>query len=178
LPTIERRIELPRAVSAAEQRALSARIDAVAQSTLLQSGCAAAWDFADGRTIRVTFTPLSDQDARGVDAPSSAFAREVGALLPASEPSAAAKAPAAPPAEAPPSRRKAARAKEAAPAPAAEEAPEPAARPAPRKAKRAAEPATPAPKRKRAAAAKTPATPRSSAKRTTVKTTKTPAKKG
>ena len=36
-----------------------------------------AGSFADPRTLRVLFTPLSEQDARGVDAPTIAFAREV-----------------------------------------------------------------------------------------------------
>ncbi len=81
LPTVERRIDLGRPVPSSEQRAIAARVDAIAESTLLRAGCAAAWDFADPRTLRITFTPLSDQDARGVDAPTSAFARDLAALL-------------------------------------------------------------------------------------------------
>ena len=81
LPTIERRIDLGRPVPSAEQRSLRARIDALAETTLLRSGCAAEWELADARTLRVLFTPLSEQDAQGVDAPTSAFAREIAAVL-------------------------------------------------------------------------------------------------
>ena len=122
LPTLERDIELSRSLTDPEQRSLGARIDAAADVTLLRSGCAAAWTFADGRTIRITFTPLSEQDARGVDAPTTAFAREVAKLIalpegrvrvaarpsPDAEPAALRAADAAPASEpaAPSSRRK------------------------------------------------------------------------
>ena len=81
LPTIERRVELPRPLAAAEQRALRARIEAVAEATLARAGCVASWEFEGPRTVRVLFTPLSDQDARAVDAPAAAFAREVTAMV-------------------------------------------------------------------------------------------------
>lgn len=77
LPTVVRQLDLGRAISAADQRGLVGRIDAAAEETLLRSGCTTAWDFADVRTLRVTFTPLSDQDARGVDGPTLAFAQEL-----------------------------------------------------------------------------------------------------
>ena len=85
LPTIERRIDLGRAVPSGEQRAIGGRIDALAETTLLRAGCSATWDFVDPRTLRVTFTPLSDGDARGVDVPTSVFARELAALLSSGE---------------------------------------------------------------------------------------------
>lgn len=162
LPTVERRVDLPRALSPAEQRALAPRIDALADATLLRSGCAAVWDFADAQTIRVIFTPLSDQDALGVDAPMTVFARQVAELLPAdkgratAEPEAAANAAPAAAEEAPPTtkRKGAPRAKERAPTSATPAEPGP--RPAKRTAKRAAAepeaPAPPAAKRKSAAA--------------------------
>src|SRR5262249_51512432 len=81
LPTIERRIDLGRALGAAEQRALRARIDAAAEAPLLRSGCAATWDPEGPRPLRVLSPPLPEQAAQGVDAPPSAFAREVAALL-------------------------------------------------------------------------------------------------
>jgi hypothetical protein len=81
LPTIERRIDLGRAVPASEQKQIRGRIDAAAQATLLRSGCAASWEVTDPRTVRVLFTPLSEHDAKGVDAPTSAFARELVAIL-------------------------------------------------------------------------------------------------
>ena len=82
LPTLERRIDLGRALAAAEQRALRPRIEAAAQTALVRCGCPFAWELADARTLRVLFTPLSEQDVEGIDAPTSAFAREVAALLP------------------------------------------------------------------------------------------------
>jgi hypothetical protein len=81
LPTLERRVELGRALSAADLRALRPKIDAAAQATLRRAPCHASWEMADARTIRVLFTPLSEQDARGIDAPAAAFGREVAALL-------------------------------------------------------------------------------------------------
>jgi hypothetical protein len=81
LPTIERRIALGRAVDEPEQEALAARLDAAAEVTLFRSGCAAEWAFADPRALRVVFTPLSEQDARDVEAPAAAFAREVATIL-------------------------------------------------------------------------------------------------
>jgi hypothetical protein len=179
LPTIERRVDLARALTPAEQRGLTARVDAVAATTLRRSGCASTWDFADERTIRVTFTPYSDQDADDVEAPAAAFAHEIAALIGPAEPSNGVKArPAEPPPEPPPP---------------AEPTPAPRARPT----KRSTEPSTPAKRTakkaaeptKRKAAAEEPApksarsgrtaAPRSSAKRTAAaKTTKAPAKKG
>lgn len=165
LPTIERRVELGRALSAAEQRALGGRLDAAAAATLLRSGCAAAWDFADADTIVVTFTPLSEQDALGVDAPSAAFAREIGAIL-ATLPPPASPAKARPPAE-------------PAPPPAPETAPSPSSR-------RKAAPRAKAGVAKPRPAAKTPSrrtskpaakATRAPAKGAAAKTTKTPAKK-
>lgn len=99
LPTIERRIALGRAVESPEQQALAARLDAAAEVTLFRSGCAAEWSFADPRTLRIVFTPLSEQDARDVEAPAAAFAREVAAILgvAASPPVAAPPAPEPPP---------------------------------------------------------------------------------
>jgi hypothetical protein len=80
LPTIERRIDLGRDLSPAEQRAARPRIDVAGQETLLSTGCAATWEFDGGRTLRVTFTPLSDQDTRNVDRLVSDFAREVAQI--------------------------------------------------------------------------------------------------
>jgi len=179
LPTIERRVSLARALTADEQRGLGARIDAAAAGTLRRSGCASTWDFADDRTIRVTFTPLSDQDAEDVDPPADAFARGVAALVGPAEPTNGAKArhveptPEPPPAaEAPPTRARAAK-HEAEPAAPAKRAAKREGEPTKRKAAAAPEPAPPSARDGRAAA------PRSSAKRTAAaKATKAPAKKG
>jgi hypothetical protein len=101
LPTIERRFELSRPLPAAEQRALRARIEAAADATLGRAGCVASWEVEGQRTLRVLFTPLSDHDARAVDAPANAFAREVALLVEREGPraeEAAAQKPAPPPA--------------------------------------------------------------------------------
>ncbi len=186
LPTVERTVELPRAIAPSERRALRARIDAAADATLARAGCVAAWEIADPRTLRVLFTPLSDQDARAVDAPTTAFAREVatilastsngadGAALAGGEAGARVPAPPASP-------RKPAAAADLAPEPAAAEpASTPARRPATR-AKKAAAAAEPPPKRaassKPAAKRTTESAPAKRASATTAKATKAPAKK-
>jgi hypothetical protein len=81
LPTIERRIDLGRALAPAELRALKGRIEKAAETTIHRSGCAADWDLADARTLRILYTPLSEHDADAVDAPTRAFAKEVAAIL-------------------------------------------------------------------------------------------------
>jgi hypothetical protein len=194
LPTIERRLDLGRAVPSGEQRAVGPRIDALAEATLLRSGCAAVWDFADPRTLRITFTPLSDQDARGVDVPMGVFTRELAALLSPGEAGRRGVAPEAPKVRAPaeaaprPAESKPARARAepqvveetraAAPA-AAKSAPKRTAKRAsvPKRADTAAaEPAEPAVK-PRASKAKADAAARPSSKGTTKAAAKAPAKK-
>lgn len=186
LPTLERRVALARALTTSEQRALGARIDAAAEITLLRSGCAAAWDFADGRTIRITFTPLSEQDALGVDAPTTAFAREVAGLVASGEAraKAAPRAPvepetteprapeAAAPSEpdAPSSRRKAATRAKAAPSSSSPET-----RALKKAVKRATNVASKAPASSERGAEAAPKS--SSSKRTASKTTKSTTKK-
>jgi hypothetical protein len=81
LPTIDRTIDLGRPLSPAEHRSLAPRIDAAGQNTILRGGCIASWEMADARTLAVSFTPLSDQDARDVDALIGAFAREARAIV-------------------------------------------------------------------------------------------------
>ena len=81
LPTIERTIDLGRPLSPAEHRAFAPKIDAAGQQTILRGGCVASWEMANARTIAVSFTPLSDQDARAVDALLALFAREARAIV-------------------------------------------------------------------------------------------------
>jgi ketosteroid isomerase-like protein len=81
LPTIERTIDLGRPLSPAEHRAFAPKIDAAGQQTILRGGCVASWEMASARTIGVSFTPLSDQDARDVDALLALFAREARAIV-------------------------------------------------------------------------------------------------
>jgi len=98
LPSIERRFELSRELGAAERTSLKPRIDAVASRTLMRAGCAASWEFADGRALQVTLTPLSEQDARGAEQHAALFAREIDALLTeAPSPPSSKRAEAAPP---------------------------------------------------------------------------------
>ena len=116
LPTIERTIDLGRPFTPAEHRALAPRIDAAGQQTILRGGCVASWEMADARTLAVSFTPLSDQDARDVDPLLAVFAREVKAIV-GEGPSASAAVP--PPASTKPTRT--AKAKVAPPEPESEE---------------------------------------------------------
>ena len=94
LPTIERTIDLGRPLSPAEHRAFAPKIDAAGQQTILRGGCVASWEMASARTIAVSFTPLSDQDSRDVDALLAIFAREARAIVgERASPSAAVPAP-------------------------------------------------------------------------------------
>lgn len=77
LPTIDRHLDLGRALAPAEQRASRGRFDAIAKQTLLRTGCAASWEFEGPRVVKVTFTPLSEQDGREVDELVTAFGREL-----------------------------------------------------------------------------------------------------
>ena len=186
LPTVERRVDLGRALRASEQRALRGRIDGAADATLLASGCHATWDFVDARTVRITFTPLSDQDAGGVDEPTTAFARELFALLPraaqAAETPAPARAPSAPPrAPTTPPDRETEPERARPPASIAAEA-EPTSKRPGKAAKKTAAKKTTAPAAKKTAAKKTaaPAAKKTAAKKTAGKKTagkKTAAKK-
>jgi hypothetical protein len=81
LPTIERRIELDRDTTARERAASRARVELAAVKTIMRSGCAATWEFIGPRTVKLTFTPLSEQDARDVDQYVPQFARELAALF-------------------------------------------------------------------------------------------------
>ena len=183
LPTIDRTIDLGRPLSPAEHRALAPRIDTAGQQTILRGGCIASWEMADARTLAVSFTPLSDQDARDVDALIALFAREARAIV-----GERASAPAAVPVAAP-SPAKLARPAKAAAAPPApepeedepEEAPAPKrARPAAKKAPAKAPAAKSEPARKtatKAAAKKAPAAKKSPAGQVAAKPAATPATK-
>lgn len=82
LPTLERTEPLHRETSAAERARLSRLIDRLATHTLRRTGNAARWELsADGREVRVVFTPLSEQDARDLDDHVKTFAREIDALF-------------------------------------------------------------------------------------------------
>jgi outer membrane biosynthesis protein TonB len=81
LPTIERSFELAREVSPAERKDLRPRIDVISTRTLVRSGCAVTWEHEGPRGMKVTFTLLSDHDARELDQHLAAFARDVGAIL-------------------------------------------------------------------------------------------------
>ncbi len=81
LPVLERTRPLLHRVDPASQSRLVRVIDRVAMRTLRRTGCSARWELPDDRSLRVVFTPLSEQDAREVDAHVSAFATEVDAVL-------------------------------------------------------------------------------------------------
>jgi hypothetical protein len=81
LPTLERTAPLVHDVSPSERARLSRLIDRAATRTLRRTGCSARWEIPDGRSVRVIFTPLSEQDARDVDVHVATFAREVDTVL-------------------------------------------------------------------------------------------------
>jgi hypothetical protein len=94
LPTIERDVALVRPVDAAERKALRPRIDVASTRTLVRSGCGVTWEHVGTSTIRVTFTPLSDHDARELEPYLVAFGRDVNTLLAEAAPPAVEPAPA------------------------------------------------------------------------------------
>jgi len=81
LPTIDRTVSLVHDVAASERARLSRYIDRAATRTLRRTGCQAKWELPSGSRLHVRFTPLSEQDARDVDAYVGAFAREVDSLF-------------------------------------------------------------------------------------------------
>lgn len=81
LPTIERSFTLTRDTTARERSLARPRVEVAAAKTILRSGCAAAWELTDPRTVKVTFTPLSEHDASEVDQYMPPFARDVTAIF-------------------------------------------------------------------------------------------------
>ncbi len=106
LPTVEREVDLARPVDVAERKALRPRIDVISTRTLIRSGCAVTWEHDGASRIKVTFTPLSDHDARELDQHLAAFARDVNAML--AESAGAKREPEVDDASAPPAPRRAA----------------------------------------------------------------------
>ncbi|WP_437971834.1 hypothetical protein WMF04_22185 [Sorangium sp. So ce260] len=81
LPMLERRFELQRKIDPAARGGLRQRIDAMASRMLREGGCAASWELAGDRILRLKLTPLSEQDALEVDSHMTEFTREIAALL-------------------------------------------------------------------------------------------------
>jgi hypothetical protein len=81
LPTIERTFTLSRDTTARERALARPRVEVAAAKTIFRSGCAATWELTDPRTVRVTFTPLSEHDASEVDQYMPQFARDVIAIF-------------------------------------------------------------------------------------------------
>ncbi|WP_049949589.1 hypothetical protein [Sorangium cellulosum] len=109
LPMLERRFELQRTIDPGARAGLRQRIDAIASRMLREGGCAASWEIAGDRVLRLKLTPLSEQDALEVDSHMTEFTRDVAALLgePLGAPGAASRPAAAPQrGEAPASRRR------------------------------------------------------------------------
>ncbi|MDC3958002.1 hypothetical protein [Polyangium jinanense] len=183
LPTLERTAQLTHEVSPSERARLTRLIDRAATRTLRRTGNAAQWEIPDGRSVRVVYTPLSEQDARDVDMHVAAFAAEVDTLLAdAGAPLVSATAAVSPP---PPPAEPARAQRRAKPAP-TPEAPEPlhhangngAVLPVEEPVEEEAPPSEPAPKPARARAttkrsprssSRTPAATRAAAARTTTK---------
>ncbi|WP_438030488.1 hypothetical protein [Sorangium sp. So ce233] len=109
LPMMERRFELKRRIEPGARGGLRQRIDAIASRMLREGGCAASWELAGDRVLRLRLTPLSEQDALEVDSHMTEFTRDIAALLgePLEELGAASRPAAAPPrSDAPSSRRR------------------------------------------------------------------------
>lgn len=85
LPTIERALKLSHETTARDRAALKPQIDAIARTTILPMGCAATWGFADPKTIKVIFTPLSENDASDIDRGIVPFEKEVRVLMKSAE---------------------------------------------------------------------------------------------
>ncbi|WP_437683235.1 hypothetical protein [Sorangium sp. So ce131] len=81
LPAMERRLELPRKVDVGARGGLRQRLDAIASRMLREGGCAASWELAGDRTLRLKLTPLSEQDALEVESHMTAFTRDIASLL-------------------------------------------------------------------------------------------------
>ncbi|WP_437961013.1 hypothetical protein WME76_16200 [Sorangium sp. So ce119] len=109
LPMMERRFELKRRIEPGARGGLRQRIDALASRMLREGGCAASWELAGDRVLRLRLTPLSEQDALEVDSHMTEFTRDIAALLgePLEELGAASRPAAAPlRSDAPSSRRR------------------------------------------------------------------------
>ena len=81
LPTIERSAVLRQAMSARVCAQLTRSIERLAARTLRRTGNVARWEIPDGVSVRVVFTPLSEQDGRDIDFHVNAFAREIDILV-------------------------------------------------------------------------------------------------
>lgn len=81
LPVMERTRPLVHHVAPAYRTRVMRMIDRCATRTLRRTGCSARWELPDDRSVRVAFTPLSEQDARDVDTHVNEFAAEVDAIL-------------------------------------------------------------------------------------------------
>jgi len=81
LPVIERIRPLVHQVSSSHRPHLLQVIDRVARKTFRRTGCSVRWELPDDRSIRVVFTPLSEQDARDVDTYIADFTSEVDYIL-------------------------------------------------------------------------------------------------
>lgn len=81
LPVVERTRPLVHHVGTAHRTRLLRVIDRAATRTLRRTGCSARWELPDDRSLRVVFTPLSEQDARDVDAHVTEFAADVDGIL-------------------------------------------------------------------------------------------------
>ncbi|WP_437994207.1 hypothetical protein [Sorangium sp. So ce145] len=109
LPMLERRFELQRKIEAGARGGLRQRIDSIASRMLREGGCAASWELAGDRVLKLKLTPLSEQDALEVDSHMTDFKREIAVVLgdPLDELDVAQKPAAAPLRnDAPPSRRR------------------------------------------------------------------------
>jgi hypothetical protein len=81
LPVVQRTRPLVHHVGSSRRNRLLPLIECAANRTLRRTGCSAGWELTDDCSVRIAFTPLSERDARDVDAHVSAFAAELDAIL-------------------------------------------------------------------------------------------------
>lgn len=81
LPVIERTRPLVHHIGPAHRARLMRQIDRAAAHTLRRTGCSAQWEIRDDCRVRIIYTPLSEQDARDVDAHVADFATAVDSIL-------------------------------------------------------------------------------------------------
>ncbi len=81
LPTAVRQIPLPRVPAADERKALRAPLNELAARVLTSRVCPGTWDWDGTEAIKLTFTPMSEFDAKTVDALVSQFTRGLESVL-------------------------------------------------------------------------------------------------
>ncbi len=81
LPTSVRSVPLPHALDEARRKALKKPLHEMAARVLASRVCPGTWDWDGATAIKLTFTPMSEPDAKAVDGAVAQFTRELAMLL-------------------------------------------------------------------------------------------------